>query len=394
MIRDLRPPAKGNRILYDDTVTGLGIRVTAAGHKAFVLGYSVRGSGKQRRFTIGEFGDWTTRTARDRARELKAIIDQGGDPLADIEAEREAPTVGDLINRFQEEHLVTLRPGTREDYVRMIRSHVLPHLGESKKAADVVFDDISALHRKITKAGHPYRANRTVTLLSKAFSLAVHWGWREGNPCKGVKRNTEHNRERYLSGDELARLTEALAEADRDVADVIRLLLLTGARRGEVLSMKWNDLDLTAGAWSKPPTSTKQNKRHTVPLSAPARQILAERLSKAADGEPYVFPGAGRRGHTVNVWRQWQRVLKAARIEGLRLHDLRHQFASELVSSGASLPLIGSLLGHRNVQTTSRYAHLYRDVQVAAVERVGAAVMGAGKPKVEPTPLRRGRRVS
>jgi hypothetical protein len=153
MIRDLRPPPKGNRIVYDDTVTGLGIRVTAAGHKAFVLGYTVRGSGKQRRYTIGDFGDWTTKTARNRARELKAAIDQGGDPLADIEAEREAPTVGDLIERFQEEHLVTLRPGTRDDYVRMIRSHVLPHLGEKKKAADVVFDDITALHRKITRPG-------------------------------------------------------------------------------------------------------------------------------------------------------------------------------------------------------------------------------------------------
>jgi integrase len=391
MIRDLRPPAKGNRIVYDDTVTGLGIRATAAGHKAFVLGYTVRGSGKQRRYTIGDFGDWSTRAARNRARELKAAIDQGGDPLADIEAERGAPTVGDLIKRFQEEHLAILRPGTRADYVRMIRSHVLPHLGEKKKAADIVFDDIAALHRKITKAGHPYRANRTVTLLSKAFSLAVHWGWREGNPCKGVKRNAEHHRERYLSGGELARLTEALAKVDPDIGDVIRLLLLTGARRGEVLSMKWNDLDLTAGTWSKPPTSTKQNKRHTVPLSAPARQILAERLSKKGDGETYVFPGVGRRGHTVNVWRQWQRILRAAKIEGLRLHDLRHQFASELVSSGASLPLIGSLLGHRNVQTTSRYAHLYRDVQIAAVERVGDAVMNAGKPAVEPTPLKRDR---
>src|SRR5262249_50431995 len=153
-------------------------------------------------------------------------VDRGGDPVADKKAERGAPTVADLIKRFREEHLVRLRPNVADDHERMIRSHVLPHFSESAKVAEVRFDDIDALHRKITKAGHPYRANRVVTLLSKAFALAVRWGWRESNPCKGVKRNTEHNRERYLSGDELARLTEALAKADRDVADAIRLLLL------------------------------------------------------------------------------------------------------------------------------------------------------------------------
>jgi integrase len=342
-------------------------------------------SGRQGRYTIGSFGDWNATEARERAAELKREVDRGGDPVADKKAERGAPTVAELIKRFREEHLVRLRPAVAVDMERMIRTHILPHLGEHKKVIDVRFDDIDALHRKITKAGHIYRANRVVTLMSKAFSLAVRWGWRETNPCKGVKRNTEHNRERYLTGDELARLTEALAKADRDVADVIRLLLMTGARRGEVLAMKWADLDLTAGTWSKPPSSVKQDKRHTVPLSAPARQVLAARPR----ADEFVFPGAGQSGHAVNVWRQWKRILKVAKIEGLRIHDLRHSFASELVSSGASLPLIGSLLGHRNVQTTSRYAHLYRDVQLAAVERVGSAVVNAGKPAAEPVPLRK-----
>lgn len=390
-IRDLQPPAKGNYIVYDDTTVGFGIRVTAAGHKAFILGYTVRGTGRQRRYTIGGCDRWTATDARRRAKELKAEIDQGGDPLGELEAEREAPTVGDLIKRFQEEHLVTLRPGTSTDYARMIRTHVLPHLSEKTKVADIAFSDIDGLHRKITRTGYTYRANRTVTLLSKAFSLAILWGWRADNPCKGVKRNAEHHRERYLSGEELARLTEALAKADRDVADVIRLLLLTGARRGEVLSIKWDDINLTAGMWSKPPASTKQNRCHTVPLSGPARQILAERFSRRKADDVFVFPGSGRRGHTVNLWRQWSTILKAAKIEGLRLHDLRHQFASELVSGGASLPLIGALLGHRSVQTTSRYAHLYRDVQIAAVERVGAAIANAGKP-APPPPVRLKRR--
>jgi integrase len=389
MIRGLSAPAKGNAITYDDAITGLGVRVTAAGHKAFVLGYSVRGSGRQRRYTIGEVGDWTCKTARARARDLKAEIDAGGDPLGDIEAEREAPTVADLIARFREEHFPRLRPDTRDDYERMIRDHVLPHLSERTKVADVAFADIDKLHRSITKKA-PYRANRVLTLLSKAFTLSIRWGWRESNPCKGVKRNTEHNRERYLEGDELARLAEVLAKADRDVADVIRLLLLTGARRGEVLSMKWDDLNLTAGLWKKPASATKQKRTHEVPLSAPARALLAERWERKAADAVFVFPSHSERGYKVNLWRQWSKLLKVAKIKGLRIHDLRHSFASELVSGGASLPLIGALLGHRSVQTTNRYAHLYRDVQVAAVERVGAAVTNAGKAGPEPVKLKGG----
>src|SRR5262249_13340982 len=284
IIRDLEPPAKGNRITYDalpakrreDWTSGFGIRVTAAGHKAFVLTYTTH-SGRQGRYTIGAFGDWNTTQAREEAKRLKREVDSGGDPVANKRAEREAPDMAALIQRFREEHLTRLRPRVAEDDERMIRSHILPHLGEHKKVTDVRFDDIDALHRKITKAGHIYRANRVVTLMSKMFSLATRWGWRESNPCKCIKRNTEHNRERYLTTDELARLSAALAKADRDIADMIRLLLMTGARRGEVLAMKWADVDLAAGTWSKPPSSVKQDKRHTVPLSAPARQVLAAR---------------------------------------------------------------------------------------------------------------------
>src|SRR5262249_9850539 len=234
IVRRLEPPAKGNKITYDappakrreDWTSGFGVRVTAAGHKAFVLTYTTH-SGRQGRYTIGAFGDWNTTEARERAAELKREVDRGGDPVADKKAEREAPDMAMLLKRLREEHFIRLRPRVAEDNECMLRTHVLPHFSESTKVADVRFDDIDALHRKITKAGHLYRANRAVALLSKAFSLAVRWGWRETNPCKGVKRNTEHNRERYLTADELARLTEALAKADRDVADVIRLLLMT-----------------------------------------------------------------------------------------------------------------------------------------------------------------------
>jgi integrase len=393
LVRRLEAPATGNKITYDTAVKGFGARVTANGAKAYVLTYSVRGSGRQRRYTIGGADRWTASDARQRAKELKAEIDQGADPLADIKAEREAPTLADLIERFQAEHLPRKRETTVADYRLMLKTYVVPHFGEHRKVADITFADIDALHRKITKAGHPYRSNRVVSLLSKMFALSIKWGMRSDNPCRGIERNTEHHRERYLAADELARLTKALAEfPDKDVADAIRLLLLSGARKNEVLTMKWEHLDLTAGTWRKPASMSKTKKANEVELSAPARMLLVERMGRKADGEEYVFPGRGNREHrSGDIWHTWRRLCKAADISGLRIHDLRHSFASELVSAGYSLPMIGSLLGHRNPSTTNRYAHLYRDARREAVERVGAAVMNAGKEAPEPTPLRRGR---
>ena len=268
------------------------------------------------------------------------------------------------------------------------------------KVSDINFSDIDALHSKITKAGHPYRANRVIAVASKMFSLAQRWNMRTDNPCKGIERNDEYKRKRYLSADELTQLTKALAShPNKQTADIIRLLLLTGARRGEVLSMRWADLDLTTGTWSKPASSTKQREAHEVPLSAPARQLLSEIRDEQARAHPrrplseYVFPGGGNAGHVVEVKRAWRQLCKAAGITGLRIHDLRHSFASQLASGGASLPLIGALLGHSNPATTHRYSHLFDDPQRAAVERVGAIIETAGKSAPpEPVSLpRRGR---
>jgi integrase len=337
LVRALEPPATGNRITYDAAVKGFGVRVTANGARSYVLTYSTH-AGRQRRITLGSFPDWNTTQARERAKELKRAVDAGGDPLADIEAEREAPDMGVLIERVRSEHFPRLRASSAVEYDRMIRNYVLKpkgHFAENTKVADITYDDIDALHRSITRRGYKHRANRCIALLSKMFALSIRWKMRADNPCKGVERHTEHARRRYIKPDELARLVEALAKfPDRDIADAIRLLLLTGARKNEVCSMKWADLDLGAGTWSKPPGSTKQNEAHTVPLSAPARQLLAERLSKRVDGESFVFPGRGSTRRIINIWHAWIRLCKTADIKGLRLHDLRHSYASALVSAG------------------------------------------------------------
>jgi integrase len=395
VVKRLPTPAKGKEITLDAEVTGFGVRVTAAGHRAFVLRYTTR-AGRERVFTIGDATVWRCTVARAKAKDLRRAIEDGGDPLADIEDERAAPTVAELCNRFEAEHLPRKRESTAGDYARMLRLYVRPALGRLK-VADVRFEDIDRLHRKVTAADRPYRANRLAAILSKMFALAIRWGMREDNPVRGIERNKEYLRRRYLSSDELVRLTTALAKhPDEQTADIIRLLLLTGARRGEVLSMRWADLDLTAGIWSKPPSSTKQKEHHQVPLSAPVRQLLSEiRAAQSAKHRvlgTYVFPGSGDTGHVVEIKKGWRSICKAAGIAGLRIHDLRHSFASQLASGGASLPLIGALLGHANPNTTARYSHLFDDPQRAAVERVGAVIINAGKEALtEPTPIR-GRR--
>jgi integrase len=384
VIKRIAVPNKGYTVSHDSEARGFAVRVTAKGVRSFILNYYTRG-GRDRSYTIGQFPDWVTTAARARARELRVEIDAGGDPLEEIEAERSAPTVADLCDRFEAEHLPRKRPSTAKDYRQMLASHIRPHFGAHAKVADVSFADVDALHRKITRSGATYAANRCVAILSKMFSLAVRWGMRETNPAKGVERNTEHHRRRYLSGDELGRLVAALTEhPDRQVADAIRMLLLTGARRSEVLGMRWPAVDLGKGVWSKPPSSTKQKQHHEVPLSAPARALLSRIQDEQAAQHPrrplgeFVFPCAT--GHLVEIKRNWAALCKAAGISDLRLHDLRHSYASALVSSGASLPLIGAMLGHASPTTTARYAHMFADPMAAAAEKIGALIENATAP--------------
>jgi integrase len=393
IIKRLPLPERGSRKTYDARLPGFGVCATAAGWKSYILRYRPKGSGRERCITIGATNVWRLTEALAEAKRLKRIVDQGGDPLGDLQAERDAPTLSQLLARFEEEHFPRVRESTRQDYGRLIKNHVRPFFGDHAKVADVRFDDIDRLHRKVTDSAGPYAGNRVIAMLSKAFNLSIRWEWRESNPCRGVGRNPEHARRRYLSSDELARLTAALADhQDRQASDIIRVLLLTGSRRGEVLGMRWCDLDLGTGVWSKPAHKVKQGRDHISPLNAPARALLSgireEQTKQFPNCSEYVFAVRGGRDHRRSIKRNWAAILKAAGITGLRIHDLRHSFASQLVSSGASLPLIGALLGHSNPATTQRYAHLHDDPQREAVERVGSLIMNAGKEAKPPTKLR------
>jgi integrase len=293
----------GNRIHYDSTVKGFGCRVTTAGARAFVLSYRTN-AGRDRRYTIGAFPDWTTAAARAEAKRLKlAIRVNGADPVGGLEAARGEKTVGDLIERYIEEHLPKKRRGSQAEDLGLIRQWLIPlrHL----RVAAVTIEDIDNLHRKITRTGTPYRANRVLALLSKMFALAsTRWRWRPDNPCRGVERNQEIKRVRYLTAAELERLTVVLATyPDRQAANIVRMLLFTGARKSEVLAARWEDFDLELGVWTKPGASTKQKTEHRVPLSAPARQVLAE-ISRSRENSPetdFVFPGPRGADHRVDL---------------------------------------------------------------------------------------------
>src|SRR5262245_58004716 len=380
IVRRLPLPAKGSRISYDGEVPGFGCRLTAAGARSFVLNYRRKGDGVERRYTIGSWPAWSVVAAREEAKRLRRAVDGGGDPVGEARETREAPTVADLAARFADEHIARRRPSTELAYRIVLRKYILPEIGR-KKVAAVEFEDIERLHAKVSKQT-PVQANRVLAVTAKMFVLAVRWKLRPDNPAKGVKRNREHQRRRYLRPDELTRFTAALAaERNQDVADAIRLLLLTGGRRNEVLYARWEQFDLKAGTWSKPHSKVKQDRDHMIPLSAPALQLLHRRYEQQGADVPWVFPGRddGKPRHDMRY--VFDRVCKTAGIHGLRTHDLRHSYASHLVSAGFGLPVISQLLGHSQISTTSRYAHLYDDVQRQATERVGA--MGSGAQSAE-----------
>ncbi len=426
MVRSLAPPESGETITWDDEVKGFGIRVTKAGAKAWILNY--RAGGVLRRLTIGSFPDWKVKAARDEAAALKRRVDQGEDPMGDRHAWRKAPTVTDLAEWYRKFHLPRKRPGSQYNDEKTLAKYVLPKLG-NKKVAAVRHADIVDLHHDIA-IRYPTAANRTVALVSKMFSLAVKQQWCHENPCRGVEQSPENRRERFLTGPEIARLMAALNQHPRQSsANAVRLLLLTGARLGEVLRAEWPQFDLEAGLWTKPSSHTKQKKSHRIPLNAAALELLrnmraaadkatamARRQSRIQPPEKALFPG--RASETQQSMRSfWKTVCEQAAlgdhagkrdgagkiIKGkdgqpaqafkpdVHLHDLRHTHASILASQGLSLPIIGQLLGHTQTQTTARYAHLLDEPLRLATERVSTFVSEAtaATAKVLPLPAKR-----
>jgi integrase len=394
LIKGLMPPERGERFVYDSELTGFAIKLFAPtkanpkGARTFVLAY--RHGGAERRFRLGSWPDWSVTAARDEAKAVRQRIDRGEDPARARQEWREAPTMANLAERYKAEHLPRKSEQSQHDDGVMI-GHILRHIGADRRVADVHHGDIVALHRAITDSGHPVLANRTMACASRMFSLALKplageaKPWRDqaqGNPCKGIERNQEQAKDRFLSSAEIAAVVEGLDAYGRtSAADCIRLIMLTGSRPGEAMLATWAQFDAQPGFWIKPSSHTKQRKEHRLPLSAPALQLIVDIRVRRGEIDPgdYVFPGQ-RPGQPLQQLRTcWDAVCKRAGLRNVRIYDLRHTFAAMGAGGGLGLPLIGRLLGHTQARTTQRYAHLGDDPLREAADKIAAAITGAGK---------------
>jgi integrase len=396
LVQSVAPPTKGDRTIWDGghakAITGFGVRVNAGGKRSFFLNYRDT-AGRERRYTIGAFPTWSVEAARERAKEVRRLIDAGQDPAGEKRERREAPTVADLIARYISDHLPTKTasgPYRKSDELKML-AEIEKRLGKHTKVADVHDGDIRAMHAGITRDRGPIRANRILAIASKAFSLSLssrageNAPWRDaamGNPCRGVPRNPEQGRDRFFSQAELAAISDALATYRGEAANAVRLMMLTGCRPNEALQAKWEEMDSEPGYWIKPSSHVKQRRQHKLPLN-PAAIELIERLrsERRSNASPWIFHGDVPGQPLKSVFRAWEHVKRHTGIDG-RVYDLRHSFASMGAAGGLSLLIIGKLLGHTKVSTTQKYAHLADDALREATTRIGADITGAGGANV------------
>ena len=363
-------PNGADTLYWDGELTGFGLRVRKSGRKNYVL--QTRVCGKLCWFTIGQHGRITADEARAAALEILAQAKKGIDPR-DADAKREAePVMADLGRRFLEEYVpVHCKPSTQGEYRRSVELFIDPAIGEMR-IAGVERKDIAKLHFDLRDK--PYQANRTLGVLSKMFSLAEIWGLRPdgSNPCRHVKRYKESKRERFLSAEETERLGEVLAEAESEMPSAVaafRLLLLTGCRLSEIQFLCWEYV--RDDCIELPDAKTGGR---VVPLGPEARAVLAA-LPREEDN-PWVIRGRLPGTHLTDLQRPWRRIRARAGLEDVRIHDLRHSYASRALALGESLTMIGKLLGHTQVQTTARYAHLARDSIQSAAARITGSIGG------------------
>ena len=358
------------RVVWDDDLKGFGVRVHPTGRKVYIV--KTRYRGRVIKMTIGPHGAVTPSYARVRAAEIITDARAGKNPAG---RSADAPTMIALGKRFLKEYVSThCKPSTAEEYRRSVKLFIDPRVGRYR-VPDIQRSDIAALHHDMRDT--PYQANRTLGVLSKMFNLAELWDLRPDgtNPCRHVKRFREEKRERFLSDIEYQRLGAALKAIEADGSETasaiaaVRLLMLTGCRLSEIQKLRWEHVDLGASELRLPDTKTGAK---VVYLGDPAIAVL-ERIDRR-DGNPWVIAGRKPGGHLTDLQHPWRRIRARAGLDDVRIHDLRHSFASGGLLVGEGLPMIGKLLGHTQVQTTARYAHLANDPVKSAANRIASRI--------------------
>jgi integrase len=367
-------PTGQDVVIWDSSLPGFGLRAKSSGVKTFVIQYRNR-SGRSRRLSIGNLGKVTLDQARKEAVRLMGLIATNQDPAEERQMLLRGETIEQLADVYMREHCAgRCKPRTIEANTWLFNRIVKPRLGK-RKLLDLRPVDIAKMHADLQST--PYNANRALGLLRAMLNCAERWEMipRGSNPASIIKPYPERKRERFLSADELERLFTALdnAEAEEKIdiyeAAAIRLLIYTGCRLSEITTLEWASVDLEKARIIFEHHKTDKYGNKIIPLNAPALKVLIDlpRVPK----NPYVIVGGKEGKHLINLQKPWRALRKTAQLDDVRLHDLRHSFASFAVGVGISLAIIGGLLGHRSVQTTARYAHLANDPLKQASDIVG-----------------------
>ncbi|MDJ0450406.1 site-specific integrase [Methylocystis sp. JR02] len=370
---DAAAPNAERYVIWDSALKGFGLRVEPSGTKTFLVRY--RAAGRKRFVAVGRFGPLTPEQARGLAQATLSEVHMGHDPAEERRRERAAITVAELARRFLAEHVGPKRKGTTAIHYRsLIERYLVPKHGV-RKVHDLSRPDLARLHLSMRE--QPYQANRLLAVVASMYSFGERMGLTPEayNPASRIERFPESRRERFLSKEELGRLGEAFRrfEGDgrfREGVAALRLLLFTGARLREILHLRWEHVDLDRGLLFLPDSKTGKK---TITLNAPAMMVLSS-LERVGD---CVIPGANPNVPRADLKKPWLAVTEAAGLEGLRIHDLRHSFASVGAGAGLGLPIVGKLLGHMQTATTQRYAHLDADPVRLAADKIGASLAAA-----------------
>ena len=370
-LETLRAPNKKIAVYHDTTKHGLKLLVRPTGIKTFVLYRKIQG--RPERVTIGRFPEVTIEQARNQVDILNAKIASGINPNEEKRGLRSEMTLHDLFDRYLERYAKVHKKSWQED-ADQFRRYLKDW--ENRRLASIRKSHIQKLHTEVgTNKGH-YAANRLLALLHTMFNRAIDWGWDNANPAHGIKKFKEKSRDRFIQSDELPKFFAALSEETSIIVrDYILLSLLTGARRSNVLAMRWEEINFDRTTWTIP--ITKSGESHTLPLVPTAIDILKTRQKNNTNNSQWVFPGAGVTGHLVETKKPWKRILDKAGIKNLRIHDLRRSLGSWQAATGANLSVIGKTLAHKNVSTTAIYARLNIDPIRESMNKATDAILNA-----------------